>query len=178
MMLGMKTFLYKSSLWLGAALSLFLTAPVFTAPAQAEILVGVAAELGYLRGPAYPTELTDSRPSLLGGLYVGTSGLEARPQILISEGQYKGFLLDVGVRVTPKWFGLQEYIMGIVSPFAVLGGSVSYPLAWGWSAKAGLGVAIPPYGILRAEIGYRSHRWSPEQLLEGVTISLNAGLPF
>ncbi len=173
MMQSMNRFLKIPCLILLATVPLF-----FSAPAQAEILVGGVAELGYLRGPGYPTDLTDRRPSVLAGLYLGTSGLEARPQILISEGQYKGFLLDVGVRVTPKWFGFQEYIMGVISPFASLAGSVSYPLAWGWSAKAGLGIAIPPYGIVRAEIGYRSHRWSPEQLLEGVTISVNAGLPF
>jgi hypothetical protein len=160
-------------------LALFASFPLLITPhAQAQIMWGVAAELGYIRGPGYPENPADSKTSLLGGLYVGTSGLEARPQVLISEGQYKGMLLDVGIRVTPKWFGIDEYLFGLVSPYGVLSGSVSYPVAWGWSAKAGLGVAIPPYGIARAEIGYRSHRWSPELLLEGVTISVNAGLPF
>jgi len=165
----------SSSFSLGLAL-LLLSASAL--PAQAELVWGGVAELGFLRGPTYPADPKDSKTSLLAGLFVSTSGIEARPQVLISEGQYKGLLLDADLRITPKWFGQQEYIMGIISPYGILGGSVSYPLAWGWHARAGVGLAIPPYGIVNAEIGYRSHRISSDLLLEGVTLSVRAGLPF
>lgn len=145
---------------------------------HAEVIVAGVAELGYLRGPQWPANPTDSRTSLLTGLYVGTSGLELRPQILIAQGQYKGILVDAGLRLTPKWLGQPEYIMGILSPYVVLGGSMSYPLTWGWHTRAGIGIAIPPYGIFNSEIGWRSHRLNAELLLEGVTLSVRAGLPF
>jgi hypothetical protein len=166
----------KTALLLSALLLLL------TLPARAEVIVGGVAELGYLRGPKWPAEAQDSRTSLLGGIYLGTSGLELRPQALIAEGQYKGLVLDAGVRLTPKWFGQQEYIMGILSPYGVLGGSFSYSASgdtgWGWHARAGVGIAIPPYGIVNTELGWRSHRLSSTLLLEGVTLSVRAGLPF
>lgn len=171
MMAGMKRIAWILAL-------ICLAHPLWPQAVRAEIIVAGVAELGYLRGAQWPTNPTDSRTSLLAGLYLGTSGLEARPQVLIAEGQYKGFLLDAGLRLTPKWLGQPEYIMGILSPYAVLGGSFSYPVTWGWHARAGVGIAIPPYGIVNTEIGWRSHRISSDLLLEGVTLSVRAGLPF
>lgn len=161
------------------ASALFLAASIVALPAQAQIiLTGPAAELVFVRGPNYPENPEDSTVGLLGGWYVGTSGLELRTSALLAEGAYQGALLDAGVRVTPKWFGQQEYLFGIVSPYAVLGGSVSYPWGLGYHAKAGLGVAVMQYGSVNAEIGYRYHPLTPEQLIEGVSLGLRATFPF
>lgn len=147
-------------------------------PAQAQFLGGVNGELTFMRGPNYPNDPEDSRTALLAGLYVGTSGLELRPNVIISQGQVDGYLLDAGLRVTPKWFGQDEYLFNLISPYAVLGGSVAYPWSVGWNVKAGLGLALMQYISVNAEIGYRSHRLDEQRLLEGLTISVHAGYPF
>jgi hypothetical protein len=147
-------------------------------PAQAQFLIGPQAELTYIRGPNYPTDPSDSKTGLLLGVYAGVSGFELRPSALISEGAYKGFLLDGGLRVTPKWFGQEEYLFNLISPYVVLGGSVGYPWSIGWSAKAGLGVALLEYGSINVEIGYRSHRLDQNILIDGVTIGARATYPF
>lgn len=141
------------------------------------ILVGPQLELTYFRGPNYPTDPNDSRTGLILGGYIGTSGLEARPSVLISEGQYKGFLLDLGLRVTPKWFGQEEYLFNLVSPYIVLGGSIGYPWSAGWNIKGGLGVILFDIGSLNAEIGYRSHRLDSNLQAEGLTIGLRGTIP-
>ncbi|MEZ0368742.1 MAG: hypothetical protein ACAI44_06570 [Candidatus Sericytochromatia bacterium] len=143
-----------------------------------QFLIGPQAELDFVRGPNYPGDPSDSRAGLLLGIYAGTSGLELIPSILISEGQYKGFLVDAGLRITPKWFGQDEYLFNLVSPYAVLGGSLGYPWSVGWHVKAGLGVALMEFGSINAEIGYRSHRFDPNIQLDGVSIALRATYPF
>ncbi len=142
------------------------------------ILVGPQAELGYVRGPNYPSDPNDSKTGLLVGLYVGTSGLELRPQALIVEGGYRGFLMDAGLRVTPKWFGQDEYLFNLISPYVVLGGSLGYPWSAGWSARAGLGLALMQFGSINAEIGWRSHRFDASTQIDGITVGLRAAYPF
>lgn len=144
-------------------------------------LIGPSAELIHIHGPKYMAnheDKSDTSPGMLLGLYAGSSGLEIRPQALIGfDGQYRGFLVDAGLRITPKWFGFDEYIFNLVSPYAVLGGSVGYPWSLGWHAKAGLGVALLQYGSINAEIGYRSHRFDDSIQLDGVTVGLRATYP-
>jgi len=162
-----RTLFLSTCLFLGLAL-----------PAAAQLLIGPQAELTFVRGPEYPDNASDSRVGLMAGVHVATSGLEVFPNILITEGQYQGFLMDLGLRVTPKWFGQQEYLFGLVSPYVVLGGSVGYPWSAGWYGKAGLGVVVMQLGSINAELGYRSHRLTEGILLEGVTLGLRASYPF
>lgn len=154
---------------------------VLTLPASAQMLAGPNAEIFFLRNPqeTQESESPDNLPiGLLTGLYVGTSGLEIRPSALIVGGKYQAFLFDAGLRVTPKWFGQPEYLFNLVSPYAVLGGSVSYPWGFGWSAKTGLGISLLQYGSLNAEIGYRLHQFNENMMANGVTISVRATYPF
>ncbi|MGV3523440.1 MAG: hypothetical protein ACO1RX_04410 [Candidatus Sericytochromatia bacterium] len=146
--------------------------------AHAQFLVGPSAELGYVRGPNFATDPADSKPGLLVGLYAGASGFELRPAGLIVEGQYRGFVMDAGIRMTPKWFGQEEYLFNFISPYAVLAGSIGYPWSVGWNGRLGLGVALMEYGSINAELGYRSHRLDESTLLEGVTVGLRATFPF
>lgn len=148
------------------------------APASAQLLGGVSGELSFLRGKDYPENPEDSKTALISGAYFGTSALELRPGVVLSEGQSQGFLVDLGLRVTPKWFGQNEYLFNLVSPYGVLSGSVSYPWSFGWSARAGLGIAVLRYASINAELGYRSHRLNENALLEGVTVGLHASYPF
>lgn len=156
----------------------------FAAPALAQekpgvsFLIGPQVELDYLAGPNYDTDKNDRKTAMLLGLYAGTSGLELIPSVLISEGQYRGFLLDAGVRVTPKWFGQDEYLFNLVAPYVVLGGSVGYPWSIGWHLKAGLGVALFQYGSVNAEIGYRAHTFDANTRLDGVSVGLRWAYPF
>lgn len=164
------------SLSLGFALALNLG---LTHPAAAQlILAGPSAEMVFVRNPQNPDPKAPAPAGLLAGAYVGTSGLELRPAAVISEGAYRGFLLDAGLRVTPKWFGQPEYIMDFVSPYFVLGGSVSYPWSLGWHAKLGLGFVLMQFGSVNAEIGYRYHPLNDTTLLEGTSIGLRATYPF
>lgn len=143
-----------------------------------QLLVGPRAELNFMPGVNYPTDKNDRKVGMLLGLYIGTSGIEVVPNVLISEGQYRGFILDAGLRVTPKWFGQDEYLFNLIAPYAVLGGSVGYPWSVGWNAKAGLGIALLQFGSLNAEIGYRSHTLDATTKLDGVTVGLRYTYPF
>lgn len=163
---------------MAAALTLLGTQLFLVGPASAQLLGGVSGELSFLRGKDYPENPDDSKTALISGAYFGTSALELRPGVILSEGQSQGFLVDVGLRVTPKWFGQNEYLFNLISPYGVLGGSVSYPWSFGWSAKAGIGIAVLRYASINAELGYRSHRLSESALLEGVTVGLHASYPF
>ncbi|PKL75036.1 MAG: hypothetical protein CVV27_17440 [Candidatus Melainabacteria bacterium HGW-Melainabacteria-1] len=171
----MAMYTVKALLSLSFALGLLAST---MAPAQAQFLIGPQAELTFVRGPNYPADSSDSRTGLLLGVYAGASGFELIPMALISEGQYRGFLLEAGLRVTPKWFGQDEYLFNLFSPYAVLSGTVGYPWSIGWHAKAGVGVALLQYGSINAEIGYRSHRLDQNTLLEGVTLGMRATYPF
>lgn len=154
------------------------TALLRPAPAAAQLLIGPQAELGFVRGPEYPENPEDSAAGLLGGIHINTSIMEFFPAVLISQGRIHGGLMDVGLRITPTWFGQPEYLFRLVSPYAVLGGSVGYPWSAGWYAKAGLGLVIMRLGSVNAEIGYRSHRLTDSVLMEGVTLGVRASYPF
>ncbi len=145
---------------------------------QAQFLIGSQADLISFRGPNYPGDPKDSRTGLILGGYIGASGIELKPNILISEGKYRGFLMDLGVRMTPKWFGQDEYLFNFISPYAVLSGSVGYPWSVGWGAKVGLGLALMEFGSINAELGYRFHRMDQSLLLDGVTVGVRAAYPF
>lgn len=147
-------------------------------PAQAaNVIYGLNGELVPMRGPGFPDNPEDTQTTLLGGLYVGTSGLELRPNIIYTAGEYQGLIIDAGLRITPKWFGQPEYLWGFVSPYAVVGGSYGVPNSWGWLAKGGIGLGLGMFTI-NGEMGYRSHRLTDTQLLEGTTLTLRAGMPF
>ncbi len=147
-------------------------------PASAQFLGGASGELTFLRGPEYPENPEDSRTALITGGYFGASGFEVRSGVILAEGASQGFLVDLGLRITPKWFGQPEYLFNLVSPYGVISGSASFPWSVGWSARAGLGFAILRYASVNAEIGYRSHRLSENALLEGVTVGVHASYPF
>lgn len=169
---------------IGIFAALFTVLPTFCpdtlgiSSASAQLLGGVSGELSFLRGKNYPEDPKDSKTALISGAYFGTSTLELRPGVVLSEGESQGFLVDLGLRVTPKWFGQSEYLFNLVSPYGVIGGSVSYPWSFGWSARAGLGIAILKFASINAELGYRSHRLNENALLEGVTVGLHASYPF
>jgi hypothetical protein len=158
------------------ALTLLLSSLLLAPSAQA--LVGIEGEITYARGPGYPANPNDSQPAFLAGLYWGTSGLEIRPSALFVNGQYEGILVDGGVRITPKWFGFDEYLFGMVSPYVVGHVSYSAPFQWGYGVRGGLGVGLMEMFSINAEIGYRSHRFNERILLEGTTISARVSLEF
>lgn len=143
-----------------------------------QILTGPHAELIYVRGPGYPDNPDDSTVGLLTGLYIGMAGVEARASTLINQGEVKGYVLDAGLRITPKWFGQPEYLFNLVSPYAVIGGSAGWPWSIGWNGRLGIGIALLQFGSLNAEIGYRSHRLNENILMEGITVGAHYGYPF
>lgn len=158
------------------ALILMLSVGGKVQPAEAQVLAGPSGEIFFIHNPQ-DTEAV-KMTGLLGGLYVGAAGVEIRPAALIVAGKYEAFMMDAALRVTPKWFGESEYLFNLVSPYVLLGGSVSYPWAVGWHAKAGLGISLLQYGSLNAEIGYRLHQFSETMLVDGVTLGVRATYPF
>lgn len=167
----MKASFFRSLLG-AACLSLALTTPAFSAPI---FLIGPVAEMGFVKTPE--NEGGPRQAGLLLGGYIGTSGLELRPQALISHGEYQGFLVDGGLRITPKWFGQGEYLFNMISPYAVIGGSWGWPNSWGYHGRLGLGVIAMGRASVNAEIGYRDHAFSESLKLEGVTLSARVTIP-
>lgn len=161
------------------AATLFLSLTLLcSAPVEAQLLIGPQGELTFVRGPEYPENPEDSAAGLLAGIHINTSIMEFFPNVIISQGQVKGGLMDVGLRVTPAWFGQPEYFFRLLSPYAVLGGSIGYPWSAGWYGKAGLGLVLMGLGSVNAEIGYRSHQLHDNARLEGVTLGVRASYPF
>jgi hypothetical protein len=155
-----------------------LVLAALTVMPSAHALVGVSGEITYARGPGYPANPNDSQPAFLAGLYWGASGLELRPSALFVNGKYEGILIDGGVRITPKWFGFDEYLFGLVSPYVVGNISYSAPFNWGYGVRGGLGVGLMEMFSINAEIGYRSHRFNDAILLEGTSISARVSMEF
>ncbi len=168
----------RNQIIIGALLALALIALETPAVQAQQLLTGPHAELTYVRGPAYPDNPDDSSVGLLTGIYLGAAGIEGRFSTLINQGEVKGYLLDAGLRITPKWFGQPEYFFNLVSPYAVIGGSAAWPFSVGWNARFGIGVALLQFGSINAEIGYRSHRLNENILLEGITVGAHYGYPF
>jgi len=168
----------KKQIIFGALLALAFTTLEAPAVQAQQILTGPHAELTFVRGPAYPDNPEDTSVGLLTGLYLGAAGIEGRASTLINQGEVKGYLLDLGLRITPKWFGQPEYLFNLVSPYAVIGGSAGWPWSVGWNARAGIGIALMQFGSINAEIGYRSHRLNDSILMEGITVGAHYGYPF
>ena len=136
------------------AISLTLINPK---PASAGIhidQVGLQGELVQLKDRLSP--LVNDNAVLLGATVSFNGLLEVRPQIAMSDGQYRAFLLDLGIRVTPALFDFDEYLFGIISPYAALGLGIGYPFSGGYYAKVGLGLDVFSYFLVNAELGYRS----------------------
>lgn len=121
--------------------------------------IGLHGELVQVHGPMFATNPTDTKPGMLiGPLFSFNSIVELRPQIVMSQGQYRALVVDAGLKINPDILGFDEYLLGLFSPYVALGAGVSVPLNVGYYAKLGLSVNVMDRFLANVEIGYRGQR--------------------
>lgn len=165
---------------LGSVLALTLgVASFWCHPATAALdSIALHGELLQVNGRAYPTSPPDTKPGmLLGATFSFNSIVEFRPQVVMSQGNYRAMIFDAGLKITPDVFGFDQYLLGLFSPYAAIGAGVAIPISLGYYAKLGLSVNVIDLFSANVEIGYRGQGLGDNYSIENSpTLAVRLGM--